>query len=117
MNNSNREYNASVEKKLTAVEFALILEKCTELSKKKCSLKKYNCYEYALEVFNALPGIEKLPVSTVKFPFIFGRGGSPCGLYSDLKNLLSAGSSWAAFIKIGTFKSPDDALANLLVSH
>jgi hypothetical protein len=117
LDNSNREYDASVEKKLTADEFAFILEKCKELSKKKYNLKKYNCYEYVLEVFNSLPGIEKLPVTKVKYPFIFGRGGSPCGLYSDLKKLFSAGSSWAAFIRFGTFKSPFNALADLSVKY
>jgi hypothetical protein len=108
MDNSNREYNASLEKKLTMEEFALLMEKCKELSKKKYDLKKFNCYEYALEVFNSLPGIEKLPVSNVKFPFILGRGGSPCGLYRDLKNLVSGGSSWMPFIRFGVFRSPID---------
>ena len=61
MTNDDREYNASLEKKLTMEEFVLVLEKCKELSKKKYDLKKFNCYEYALEVFNSLPGIERLP--------------------------------------------------------
>ncbi len=108
MDNSNREYNASLEKKLTMKEFVLVMDKCKELSKKKYDLKKFNCYEYALEVFNSLPGIEKLPVSNVRFPFILGRGGSPCGLYRDLKNLVSGGSSWTPFIRFGLFRSPFD---------
>ena len=118
LDNSNREYDASLEKKLTAYEFAILLEKCKELSKKKYNLKKYNCYEYVLEIFNSLPDIEKLPVTKVKFPFIFGRGGSPCGLYSDLKKLLVSGSAWASFIKFGLFKSPySDSLENQLAFH
>jgi hypothetical protein len=106
LENCNREYDASIEIKLTADEFGIILEKCKELSKKKYNLKKYNCYEYGLEVFNSLPGIEKLPVTKVKFPFILGRGGSPCGLYKDLKKLMSNGSAWASSIRFGLFKSP-----------
>ena len=106
LDNSNREYDASIEKKVTPVDFALLLQKCIELSKKKYNLNKYNCYGYVLEVFNSLPGIEKLPVTNVKFPFIFGKGGSPCGLYKDLKKLISSGSSWAPYIKFGEFKSP-----------
>jgi hypothetical protein len=118
LENCNREYNASIEKKLTADEFAIILKKCMELSKKKYNLKKYNCYEYVLEVFNSLPGIEKLPVTKVKFPFIFGKGGSPCSLYSDLKKLLANGSAWVPFIKFGLFKSPySDSHENQLTSH
>lgn len=104
--NSNREYDASIEKKLTKEEFAGMLEKCKELAKKKYNLNRYNCYDYVLEVFNSLPGIEKLPFTKVKFPFIFGKGGSPCGLYSDLKKLLVGGSSCAPFIKFGLYKSP-----------
>ena len=115
--NSNREYDASIEKKITMAEFALLLEKCIEFSKKKYNLKKYNCYEYVMEVFNSLPGIEKLPVTKVKFPFLFGRGGSPCGLYRDLKKLLITGSSWAPYIKFGVFKSPaSNASQNMMAS-
>lgn len=116
LDNSDREYNASLEKKLTACEFALILEKCKELTKKKYNLKKYNCYDYVLEIFNSIPGIEKLPVTYVKFPFILGRGGSPCGLYSDLKKLLSTSSAWKPFIKFGLLKSPSSNPQNQIAS-
>jgi len=104
--NSNREYNASVEKNLSAAAFGLLLENCKELAKKKYNLNRYNCYDYVIEAFNSLPGIEKLPVNYVKFPFIFGRGGSPCGLYRDLKKLASGNSEWSAFIRFGLFMSP-----------
>jgi len=115
--NNNREYDASLNRKLTREEFAFILEKCKQLAKKKYNLKKFNCYDYVIEVFNSLPGIEKLPVSVVKFPFILGRGGSPCGLYSDLKELLSNGSAWAPFIRFGLFRSPSENFSeNLLDS-
>lgn len=118
MDNSNREYDASVEKELTRDEFAWIITKATDLAKKKYNLKRFNCYDYVLEIFNSLPGIEKLPVTKVKFPFIFGRGGSPCGLYSDLKKLLSNGSGWASFIRIGFFKSPrNDNAQNMVFAY
>ena len=118
LDNSNREYDAAIEKKLTNDEFALLLDKCIEFSKKKYNLKKYNCYEYVLEVFNSISGIEKLPVTKVKFPFIFGRGGSPCGLYSDLKKLVATGTSLAPFIRFGLFKSPVPRLSpNSIVSN
>lgn len=118
LENNGREYNASIEKKLTAKEFESIVEKCMELGKKKYNLKKFNCYDYVIEVFNSLPGIEKLPVTKVKFPFIFGRGGSPCGLYSDLKKLASNGWARTSVIRFGIFKSPgSDASQNLAASH
>jgi hypothetical protein len=106
LDNGNREYNAVISKELTAKEFALILQKAKELTAKKYNINKYNCYDYALNVFNSIPGIEKLPVTHVKFPFIFGRGGSPCGLYRDLEKLKVAGSTWAPFIQFGVFTSP-----------
>lgn len=105
--NQCREYNASVYKKLTVEEFHIVLDKSVMLSKKKYNLNKYNCYDYALEVFNSIPGIEKLPVTHVKFPFILGRGGSPCGLYRDLSRLRQIGSSWAPYIRFGLFESPE----------
>ena len=106
LDNGEREYNAVVKKELTAGEFGLILQKAKELTAKKYNINKYNCYDYALEVFNSLPGIEQIPVRHVKFPLIFGRGGSPCGLYRDLEKLKAAGSVWAPVIKFGVFKAP-----------
>jgi len=104
--NQCREYNASVYKKLTANEFQIILERSVMLAKKKYNLNKYNCYDYAIEVFNSVPGIEKLPVTHVKFPFILGHGGSPCGLYKDLMQLKENASAWAPYIRFGLFESP-----------
>jgi hypothetical protein len=106
LDNSCREYNASIEMTLNRSGFEFLLAQCRELSKRKYHLKKFNCYDYVVQIFNSLPGIEKLPVTRVKFPFILGRGGSPCGLYKDLKQLASSGSPWAPFIKFGTFFSP-----------
>jgi hypothetical protein len=104
--NSGREYNASVTRQLTVSEFQLILEKAAGFSKKKYNLNKFNCYDYALTVFNAIPGIEKIPVGRLRYPFIFGKGGTPCVLYKDLKSLREKGSAWATAIKFGEFKAP-----------
>ncbi len=106
LDNSSREYDAALRKQLTKDEFHLVLEKCRELSSKKYHLRKFNCYDYALAVFNSLPGIEKLPVSRVKFPFILGRGGSPCGLYRDLQILSRNGSDLSTMVSFGRFTSP-----------
>ncbi|MBS1600152.1 MAG: hypothetical protein JST75_18135 [Bacteroidetes bacterium] len=106
--NQCREYNASVYKRLNEDEFRLILEKSETLSRKKYNLNKYNCYDYAIGVFNAIPQIEKLPVTHVKFPFILGHGGSPCGLYKDLKRLKENNSQWAPYIRLGIFQSPEN---------
>jgi len=116
--NSNRQYDAAIERKLSKEEFKWILDKCKDEAKKKYNLKKYNCYDYVLQVYNSLPGVEKLPISKVKFPFILGRGGSPCGLYNDLKILAVNGSAWSSSIRFGYFHSPcKEAIHNLVASY
>ncbi len=106
LDNSKRRYNARLTKQITADEFRILLRKAEDLAKKKYNLNRYNCYDYAVEVFNALPGIEKLPVTHVRFPFIFGRGGSPCSLYRDLETLKTSGSVWAPAIQFGDLIAP-----------
>jgi hypothetical protein len=104
--NGKRKYDASITRQLSPHEFELITAKAIELAQKKYNINKYNCYDYAVELFNAIPGIEKLPVTHVKFPFIFGRGGSPCGLYRDLKRLKTSNSSLASLICIEGGRAP-----------
>jgi hypothetical protein len=104
--NGKRKYDVRISRRLSAEEFEGIKKHAIELAKKKYNLNKYNCYDYAVELFNSIPGIEKLPVTHVKFPFIFGRGGSPCGLYKDLQKLKTTNSGWAPSIEFGSFKAP-----------
>ncbi|MFI5155265.1 MAG: hypothetical protein ACHQEM_03730 [Chitinophagales bacterium] len=106
MDNSGREYDVSLSTEISAKDFALILQKSQELSRRKYNLNKYNCYDYAVAIFNSLPGIEKLPLTHVKFPSIFGSGGSPCGLFRDLEKLKNEGSVWASHIHFGIFYAP-----------
>lgn len=106
VDNSNRAYDVRIQKALSPSEFELILDNAVVLAQKKYNLNQYNCYNYALDVFNALPGIEKLPVSKVRFPFIAGKGGSPCCLYRDLEKLKQEPSVWSSSISFGTFKAP-----------
>ncbi len=106
LDNRNREYNVCLARQLTPSEFEFILEKAKEFSMKKYNINRFNCYDYALAVFNSLPGIEKITARHIKFPFVLGYGGSPCGLYEDLLQLKANGSSWARFIHFGIFKSP-----------
>lgn len=106
MDNGNRIYDVEVKKDLSFSEFDLVLENAVLFAQKKYNLNRYNCYDYALEVFNSLPGIEKLPVNKVRFPFIAGRGGSPVSLYRDLKKILEEGSWWSPYIEFGSFTAP-----------
>ena len=106
LDNSKRRYNAGLTRQISVAEFRIVLRKAENLAKKKYNLNRYNCYDYAVDVFNALPGIEKLPLTHVRFPFIFGRGGSPCGLYRDLEKLKTRGSVWAPAIQFGDLRAP-----------
>ena len=87
LDNGNREYDISILKELTVADFEEVLHKATGLADKKYNLNKFNCYDYAVEIYNSIPGIEKIPVSHINFPFIAGKGGSPCGLFKDLQNI------------------------------
>jgi len=106
LDNGGRQYDAAITHLLTKAQFDFVKEKAMQLAQKKYNLNKYNCYEYAVELYNAIPGVTALTMTKVKFPFIFGRGGSPCGLYSQLREL--SGTSQPAQLKIsfGLFRSP-----------
>ena len=109
LDNSKREYNASLSKKVSSKQFQLLLEKSELLARRKYNLHRFNCYDYVLALFNSLPGIQKLPITHVRLPYFLGRAGSPCGLYRDLKKLKENGSVWAPYIQFGTFTAPESS--------
>lgn len=104
--NSKRDYDASITKELSRSEFDTILSKSISYSKNIYHINRFNCYEYAVFIFNSVAGKDTLPVNHVRFPFIFGRGGSPAGLYLDLEKMKSDGSPWASSISFGKFVAP-----------
>lgn len=110
LDNSNREYNASISKKISAPVFQSLLEKSKQLAKRKYNLRRFNCYDYVVEIFNSIEGIEKLPVTHVRLPYLLGRAGSPCGLYLDLKKLKDKRSAWAPYIQFGIFTAPQSTI-------
>jgi hypothetical protein len=117
MDNSERQYDVSITTAIKAFEFKQVLVRTQQLAGRKYNLNKFNCYDYVIEVFNSLPGIEKLPVTHMKFPSIFGWGGTPCGLYRDLKKLKDEHSSWAPHIQFGNFHAPRSYPEWLLNGH
>jgi hypothetical protein len=104
LNNGGRVYDAAVTQRLTKEQFEAVRQKAVELSYKKYNLNKYNCYDYALGVFNSIPGADTLPLLKVKFPFVFGKGGSPCGLYKQLFELKETDNRIK--ISIGMLRAP-----------
>lgn len=104
--NSRREHDASITRKLTKEEFDIVVEKSVAYSRHIYHINKYNCYEYALFIFNAVAGKDTVPLTHVRFPFIFGWGGSPAGLYKDLEKIKQNGSYLAENIQFGNFLAP-----------
>ena len=104
--NSRREHDASITRELTKEEFDKAIEKSVTYSKHIYHINKYNCYEYALFIFNAVAGKDTVPLTHVRFPFIFGWGGSPVGLYKDLEKIKQNGSHLAECIQFGNFLAP-----------
>lgn len=104
--NSLREHDVYISRKLERLDFEKALSLSINEAKRIYHINKYNCYDYALRIFNAVAGPDTLPVTHVRFPFIFGRGGSPVGLYKDLERLKNNGSALAGSIFFGKFIAP-----------
>lgn len=107
LNNSGRSYDACITLSLTAAQFNQVTAKAVELTSKKYNLNEYNCYDYAVELYNSIEGVEDMTLQKVKFPFVFGRGGSPCGLYKQLMELQDKNTG--ALIFIGQRNAPQSA--------
>ena len=111
-NNWNREYDASVSKKLTAREFHNTLILAKELSKRKYHINNFNCYDYAVLLFNSSDNKDSLPVSRVKYPLASGSGGTPGCLYNDLKKIKTGQTSLASAVTIKPLLSPEQCISN-----
>ncbi len=87
--NAGRWYDASLTRPLTAAGYDSLCLLAQQLARRRYHLNRYNCYHYALAVFNhgaPLP----IPVQSVRFPLPAGRGGSPVALYRWLRQPASA---------------------------
>lgn len=104
--NSRRKHDVAITKELSPAEFDTVLSKAIALADRKYHVNRYNCYDYALLIFNSVAASSPLPFQYIRFPFIFGRGGSPCGVYKDLKALKESGSVWAPAIVFGDLEAP-----------
>ena len=103
--NSNREYDVSISRELSAGQFDTALAAARELAARKYHINKFNCYDYAVTVFNRAVETDTLPLVKVRFPFVFGRGGSPCGLYKELMERQAAGNRLAS-VRLGAYTAP-----------
>jgi hypothetical protein len=104
--NSFRDHDVAITKELTREQFDTVLAKSIKLSERKYHMNRYNCYDYAIQIYNSVAGGPPLPLRHIRFPFIFGKGGSPCGVYRDLLILKDLPGYKDASIQFGSLLAP-----------
>jgi hypothetical protein len=104
--NSYRVHDVQISRELTLSEFDTVMSKAIDLAIRKYHMNRFNCYDYAIEIFNSVAGNHSLPLVYVRFPFIFGRGGSPCSVFKNFSELVKSGSYWKESISFGEMNAP-----------
>ncbi len=104
--NSYREYNISITCKLTAAGLDSLKSAAIYLSGRKYNLNRFNCYDYAVNLFNAVQKQLIVPVSYMRFPLLLGKGGTPCSLYKDITVLAPEDLPVGFAIQTGVFYAP-----------
>lgn len=74
---------------IDSAQYYLLCARALAAGQKKYNLNRYNCYHYALELINEVCP-QPIPVRSIRFPFLAGRGGSPVALYADLLQLMQS---------------------------
>jgi len=113
--NSNREYNISLTCRLTPDGLDSLKSAAEELSFRKYDLNRFNCYDYAVNLFNAVQKQMTVPVSYMRFPLVLGKGGTPCSLYKDISILAPSALPVGYIVQTGVFYAPAGANKPLLI--
>jgi hypothetical protein len=104
--NSARVFDVKITNPVTQSQFKTVLLHAITLSKKRYRMNRFNCYDYAVQVFNSVAGSGTIVRQYSKFPFLFGSGGSPCSLFAGLRTLQSSSSFWRDKICFQTVSAP-----------
>ena len=104
--NSSRYYDIRLTKEVSENEFNNFLQTALCLSRQYYHLNRYNCYDYGVELFNTLVSYDKVPVDRIKYPFPFGRGGSPVCIFTFVSSLGSSLKEWNYVINVGGLIAP-----------
>jgi hypothetical protein len=102
--NSHREHDIELSKIITAEQFEDVMRLAVQYSKRNYHLNNFNCYDYALTIFNSVARPDTLPFIYRKFGF-FGKGGSPCTIYKYLKQQQTI-PVWGPYIRAGNLIAP-----------
>lgn len=103
--NSYREYDVEISKALSASEFDTVLAKAIFYAGRKYHMNRYNCYDYAVLIYNSVAE-KQLPITHIRFPFIFGKGGSPVSVYRDLQKIQASDTIMATQIRFAVMMAP-----------
>jgi hypothetical protein len=112
--NGNREYNISITCRLTADGLDSLRSAAVALSFKKYDLNRFNCYDYAVNLFNAVQKQLTVPVSYMRFPLVLGKGGTPCSLYKDIAEMAPSALPVGFTVQTGVFYAPSGSNKPLL---
>ncbi len=104
--NGHREYNIGLTCILTAAGLDSLKSSALQLSFKKYDLNRFNCYDYAVNLFNSVQKQLTVPVSYMRFPFMLGKGGTPCSIYKDISLLSSSALPEGFTIQSGIYYAP-----------
>ena len=107
--NSMRLYDVRITKQVSAAAFKALQEEALAMSKKDYHLNRYNCYDYAVALFNSLLTKDTIPLQRTKFPFPFGHGGSPVCLYTFLQANNFQGEPFNYVVNMGGLIAPRSA--------
>jgi len=110
--NSYRQHDVELCKTISKSQFDSALALSVLYSKMKYRLNTFNCYDYAIKIFNAVAGRDTLPIIHVRYPLFFGKGGSPCGFYKYMKQQQESASAWAPYIQFGDLVAPASTKTN-----
>lgn len=102
--NSSREHDIELSRILTQEQFESVLKLSVQYSQKKYNLNTFNCYDFALKIFNSVAGTDTLPVMYRKFA-LFGNGGTPCTIYKYLMEQ-QTNAAWHPYILAGNLIAP-----------
>ncbi len=112
--NSNREYNISLTCRLTAAGLDSLKSAAVALSFRKYDLNRFNCYDYAVSLFNAVQKQMTVPLTYMRFPLVLGKGGTPCSLYKDIIVLAPSDLPVGFTVQAGVFYAPSGSNKPLL---
>lgn len=103
--NSKRQYDVELKKPVSKEQFKIAINTALGYAKRKYHINDFNCYDYALGIFNTSCN-DSLPFIRIRYPLFFGKGGSPCTFYKYMQQQKDSGTALAPYIAFGNLIAP-----------